>query len=587
MQFMMKALIARAVPGRHVLLRLAGVMAALLAVPAPLRAQAVPDAVSRDLDRILEQQQQQFRMRAQEFGDGQRSAPTGAEIPAEEAPVLRPGGCAAISQIRIQGMTRYGEREFSAVINALKGPCVGVEAIDAALRAITNRYVEDGFITSRAFVGPQDLKSGTLTITVIEGRLSAIRSGGDKGYGQAELDAAFAGATGGILNLRALEQGVDQLARMAKAEPSIDIAPAATRGASDVVVLRKPQAFWLRPSGSFNNDGSASTGRLQAGLGLDVDSLFGVADVWSFYYQRNASSETDRGNEAYGAFVSVPYGWWTFSLSAGASTYHSLLVGNDLSFETNGRSQNASLVADRMLFRDARTKLTATAALSLLDTRNSIQGIRLRTSSYRIVSASLGTRLQRRAGRSLLSASLSYERGLDILGAETVDTGPGGATGLFNLIGADLMLQSVFDVGGLRLTNLAMVRGQWGLDNLFPAQRFSLGGRATVRGFRDDGLSGRTGALFREQIGAELLTIGRSTPAWQTVVSGYVAYDAGGIAPRRGDPFERGVLQSATLGLRAQGPRIQSEVALSLPISAPDFVNHKSREIAVSLRISL
>ena len=196
-------------------------------------------------------------------------------------------------------MTRYRADDFADVLASLKGDCVGVAAIDAALRAISNRYVDDGYVTSRAFVGPQDLARGVLTITVIEGRVDAIRSEGATGkeaptperqsapYGRAELIQAFPIRAGALLDLRALEQGVDQLARMAKAEPFIDIEPGAGPGASAIVIRRRTLNAALRPGIAINNDGAANTGRWQGVFSLDADSPLGIADVWSVYYQRN------------------------------------------------------------------------------------------------------------------------------------------------------------------------------------------------------------------------------------------------------------------------------------------------------------
>ena len=167
-------------------------------------AQTTSGQIDRDAQRILEQQQQQVRDRANQFRDARDRAPSGDEVGPQARPTVEDSGCAAIRDVRVAGMTRYREADFASELGALKGPCTHIKAIDAALRAMTNRYVRDGFVTSRALIGPQDLKDGVLTITVIEGRIGAIKTApGRLHYGPQEIAAAFPAARDDVLNLRA------------------------------------------------------------------------------------------------------------------------------------------------------------------------------------------------------------------------------------------------------------------------------------------------------------------------------------------------------------------------------------------------
>ena len=220
------------------------------------------------------------------------------------------GGCATIREVSIQGMARYAPDDFAASIAKLKGDCVSIADIDAALRSITNRYIGDGYVTSRAVLAPQDLGDGILEILVIEGQLEKIvsePSAGRRGYSRGELASAFPGLRDELLNLRDLDQGVDQLARLGSAEPEIDIAPAELPGASTVIVHRKRIDAPLRGSIFFNNDGPASTGRIQSTAALEVDSPLGLGDVLSLYYSRTIGAKQDRGSNGYGALFSLGY----------------------------------------------------------------------------------------------------------------------------------------------------------------------------------------------------------------------------------------------------------------------------------------
>jgi len=127
------------------------------------------------------------------------------------------------------------------------------------------------------------------------------------------------------------------------------------------------------------------------------------------------------------------------------------------------------------------------------------------------------------------------------------------------------------------------MRGQVALDPVFPAQRISIGGSSTVRGFRD----GRTGGVVRQQISAGIGEIFKSAGSKvKARLSAFVAYDAGGIASRADDPFERGFLHSSTVGLQMASRLFQAEIGLSVPISAPSFVAKRDVEFGANLRFS-
>jgi hemolysin activation/secretion protein len=543
-------------------------------------AQTVPNQVNRDAERLQEIERERQRAREEQFRQSQTAPPQATQVIPEAEIAADAGSCAAVRSVEVKGMTRYVQSAFATDLAKLTGDCVSIADINAVLRTITNRYIADGYVTSRAVIGPQDLKSGVLEIIVIEGQLDGISSEGvgtKRAYSKGELAAAFPGTKGRQLNLRDLEQGVDQLARLGSAEPDIDITPADLPGASTLIVRRKRVDTPLRASYAVNNDGSANTGRIQSTASLDIDSPLGRADFWSLYYSRDLENKDGRGSEGYGAFVSIPYGYTTLTLSGGRYSFDSILQGVDQAFANTGVSTNGSVTLDHLLFRDAKTKLSVSAGISGLDTVNRIQGIKLRTSSYRLVSGAINFRAQRRIGAGLATADFGFTRGLDIFGANAVDTGPGGARLVFRKVELNLGYQTRTKVFGVPVNYSGVLRGS-----------AALGGGSTVRGFRDDGISGRSGIFTRQQIGFPLFSVfGDKATGTQTSFSALIGYDAGGIRPRKGDAFERGFLHSSTIGLRVNNKRVSGEFTLSAPLSAPETVKRRDLELSASLRLTL
>ena len=53
--------------------------------------------------------------------------------------------------------------------------CIGSQGINVLLRRIQNQLIDDGFVTTRVVVAPQDLRSGSLVLTVIPGKVGHIQ----------------------------------------------------------------------------------------------------------------------------------------------------------------------------------------------------------------------------------------------------------------------------------------------------------------------------------------------------------------------------------------------------------------------------
>lgn len=552
----------------------------------PVFAQNIPGNVSRQSERLQEREIEQQRQREADLRERQQVAPSGTQIAPIDRPTAASGDCVTVTAVTIKGISIYPEDQFAELLQSIVGRCIYVSDIDAILRAITNRYIKDGYVTSRALIAPQDLDDGKIEIVVIEGQLADIRADQNK-IGNSELRAAFPGLKNRILNLRDIEQGIDQMLRLPSFDPSIDIEPAITQGASNLVLKRKKAARSVRPSLSLNNDGQISTGRLQSTMSIDIDNVTGLLDFSSLYFSRDLGTADNGGTQSFGAFISIPRGYWTLSLSGGFSEYDSTISGSNQSFASDGETYNGSAILERLFFRDADTKLSAAIGLNLFDTVNRIQGIRLATSSYRLVHASANMRLQQRLPKGLLNIGLGFVQGIDFLGAQTVETGPGGPGTEFSKITANLSYREPFSLAGTRFQYALSLRGQIALTPVFPAQRISIGGPSTVRGFRDDGNSGRTGATVRQQISAELGELFASfSPKAKSKILAFAAYDAGGVAARSDNPFERGFLHSASLGLQLVSRLFAAEFAVSIPVSAPSFVRRRDAEFGANVRFN-
>ena len=116
---------------------------------------------------------------------------------------------------------------------------MGTAGISVVMKRIQNAIVARGYVTTRVLAKPQDLHSGVLTLTVIPGRIRAIRFAPGTDARATSWPDALAARPGDLLNLRDIEQALENFKRVPTVDADIQIAPAdgdAQPGESDLVI---------------------------------------------------------------------------------------------------------------------------------------------------------------------------------------------------------------------------------------------------------------------------------------------------------------------------------------------------------------
>lgn len=95
--------------------------------------------------------------------------------PASRGNAKSTGPCFDISRVEIEGATRLSAIDLGKMTQRYNNRCIGVADITTLLKAITDIYLDKGFVTSRAYVPPQDVAgTGLLRLVVVEGTISDI-----------------------------------------------------------------------------------------------------------------------------------------------------------------------------------------------------------------------------------------------------------------------------------------------------------------------------------------------------------------------------------------------------------------------------
>lgn len=533
------------------------------------------DLIRDRQDRLLEEQ----RRRLEDLKDlpGKQSLPV-APSTAEE------GRCFTIQRIELKGADSLSAADRNLLIEPYLGRCLGVAQLNELLKVITNHYIDRGLVTTRAYLTQQDLSEGDLQVLVVEGNLEKLRRDDASGLSERELAMTFPGQEGRLVNLREIEQMVDQLNRLPSNNTQMELMPGQQVGGSDVVVKNTSQKPW-RATLSRNNDGQRSTGEQQWGAGLEWDSPLGLADQFGLRGGHDAISDHQQTSRNGLLSYSLPWGWWTFSYSYSVNEYRSVAKAEGFSFKQTGDSQNHQFRAERVIHRDALSKTSLSAGLAHLRTNNYIEDSKLALSSNRLTEAQFGINHGRRVGSAFVNLDLGLQQGIGALDAQgNGHPGPGEPDARYRKYTGTLSYLQPFQLWGEKLTFSSLATGQRSEDVLFSPQRTSLGGSSSVRGYKNQFLSGDSGGYWRNEL---RLTRPVTLDLLRPVFAEYGAaagYDQGVIRNDRYNGDEHGRLSSQSLELFARGPHIAASVTFAHSLERPDMID---RESPVYLRLDL
>lgn len=446
------------------------------------------------------------------------------------------------------------------------GRCLGSEGINRVMARVQNAIVARGYVTTRVLAEAQDLQSGTLTLTVIPGRIRSVRFSAESDS-RANAWNAMPAAPGDLLNLRDIEQGLENFKRVPTAEADIQIVPGDEPGESDIVITWK-QAFPLRLTLSANDGGAKTTGKYLGTVTVSGDNLLGLNDLFYASYNHDlggshGKEDGARGTHGHILHYSLPYDYWLFGVTTSENRYYQTVAGASQNYTYSGTSENYEARLTRVLHRNATGKTSASLRGYLTKSNNYIDDTEVEVQRRRMAGWELG--LQHRAfiGNAIADLALAYRQGTGAFGAipapeEAFNEG----TARPQIVTAESNLNLPFALLGQSLRYNGIWRAQWDRTPLIPQDRFAIGGRYTVRGFDGENiLMAERGWLIRNELG---LMLGASNQEL------YLGLDHGQVGGKSADLLVGTRLTGAVLGLRGGYKTLSWDVFTGWPLAKPE-----------------
>ncbi|TBV08484.1 ShlB/FhaC/HecB family hemolysin secretion/activation protein [Phytopseudomonas dryadis] len=553
------------------------------AAPLLALAQTPPPGLPSPLDQdlIRERQERLLQEQQRRLQELQQLPGRGVEAPAEAPPSDE--RCFAIEQIEISGASLLSEAERTAILAPFADSCLGVGQLNELLKAITDHYIDRGYVTTRAYLPQQDLSRGTLQVIVVEGRLEGLDSSALAS--DRELAIGFPGQVGEVLNLRELEQLVENLGRLPSRRAQLELVPGEQVGGSRVQLQGERSKPW-HANLNRHNEGQRSTGEQQWGLGLVWDSPLGLADQLSLRAGRDAVSDSYRHSHNQSLSYSLPYGWWRFDYSYSQSYYRTLGQGNGFDFKQDGDSRTHALRGERVLHRDNLSKTAVNLGLSHMRSRNYLLDSFLQGSSPHLSEAQLGFNHGRRIGSAFVNLDAGWQRGVGLFGAQS-NGDPRGSEPVarYDKYSLTLSYLQPFSLWRESFSFDSLATGQKSEDVLYSPQRISLGGLSSVRGFKDQSLSGDSGGYWRNQVRWTRPVTWAALQPWVQQYSATLAYDVGVISHDRYSAGQSGRMSGHALELGARGEHLAATVTFAHSLERPDAITERERPVHFRLDV--
>lgn len=484
------------------------------------------------------------------------------EINTDDGLFLVEQPCFAISQVILQGAEALPHwLPLQRQTNKAIGRCLGGKGINLLMAQLQNILIDRGYITSRILAPQQDLKSGVLRLVVMPGYIREARLTEDSDD-YLWLASAFPATDGKLLDLRDIEQGLENLQRLPTVQASMEIIPGDTPGQSDIVINRQQERFW-RVDASLDDSGSNATGRYQGNLTLSLDNPLALSDLFYLSGSHNLDGNGGKSSKNLTGHYSIPLGYWQLGLTASQYDYMQTVAGANGDYQYSGKSKNVDFQMSRVLHRSGSQKTTLSADVLAREQRNFINDTEIAVQRRQTAAWKLGLQHRHYLGNATLDAGVSYQRGTRWFGAQPAPEEQWGeATALSKILQFNAQLNLPFALGGQNFRFTSRYQRQMSSTPLTSPDMFSIGNRWTVRGFDGERtLTASHGWYIRNDI------------AWSTPLPGqefYLGADYGEVGGAGSETLVGKHLAGGVAGLRGQYHRASYDLFAGIPLAKPD-----------------
>lgn len=425
------------------------------------------------------------------------------EIQQDVRPALvMPGGVKVkVNRFIVTGNTAYPSTELEDLLSLQVNKELDLAGLDRAASLISRYYRNQGYFVARAYLPAQEVASGNIEITVIEGRLGGVKftpTGTTRLLDTvAQGIVAEASPIGSPIKDTGIERGLMLLNDLPGVEVKSTLVPGTSVGTSDLVV-ETTQGALLGGAVDVDNFGNRFTGTNRLGGTLNVNDPSGSGDqvILRAMTSQLGQGANDGGLRYFRAAYSLPVGSAGTKLGV-AYTGMNYTLGQDFAaLNASGNSAIGGLFAVHPFVRSRNANLYGMATYDIKRIRDSQNGINVADKGVSVLALGFsGDMRDGYGGGGMTAGSVTLSGGnlnLDNVNFKANDDLTAKTGGSYSKLAYSLTrLQRLTDDWSL----YTAFSGQAANKNLDSSEKFVLGGMG-VRAYAQGEAAGDEGQMI-------------------------------------------------------------------------------------------
>lgn len=407
-----------------------------------------------------------------------------------------------VKNFDVVGSSIFSPTELNQAVKSFQNRPLTLSELFQARSKITKLYTDQGYINSGAYIPPQELDNGTVTIAVLEGELEGINISGTKHLNSNYIQTRIEAASGKPVNIDSLLEALqllrlDPLVASVSAELSAGISPG-----TSLLDIEIEEADVFNFSTSFNNGRSPSVGTNQRSIGLNHGNLFGFGDKFKFNYTNTEGS--DSFDFAYGFPVNAKNG--TLNLAYGTNS-NDVIEEPFTPLDIESASRYYELNFRQPVILKPNQELAFGISLSRQESETSLLDRPIELSrgadangETKITAIRLFQELVNRNDKKVFAVRSQFSIGLDAFNPTINDDGKPDST-FFAWRGQTQWVRRLDEDFLLLLRGDVQLAG----SELVPLEQFRVGGFDSARGYRQDLSLGDNGIFASAELRIPIL----------------------------------------------------------------------------------
>jgi len=438
-------------------------------------AQTVPSSQTIGADAQREKAREEQQAIEQQI-ETKKKKPEIKEEPQKEAPLPPDTKKVQIKKIVVEGATLLSEKALRAITSEYEGKDLALPEMQKIADKITAAYREKGYSTSRAYLPPQTIKDGVLTIKIIEGKVGKIDIKGNKYFSTALLEKKIKLKPKDYFDYDILQNSLTYINENPDRNAKAILVPGVEPGTTDIVIEVKDK-LPVHIGFDYDNFGSRYMEKNRWAFVYENNNFLGLDDRMYLKYQMSQKSLYSLKNVRYIYPINE-------KTEIGAYYLHSRLVlGKEFrSLSAVGKANIAGLFLNRAVYSNRILDLRYNFGFDYKDIKNYLLNAESSRDEMRVVKNGLDIDVTDKFGRTIITPEIDVGiprmwGGLTAKDPKASRVGSGGqfVKGVFNFY----RLQPMPFSSALLFKNSAQLSNY----NLTAAEQFQIGGAQSVRGY--------------------------------------------------------------------------------------------------------